>query len=75
MLTLKNYPVLYISKMKKNFSHSYHVKVLSKVSYSVELLVLEVQLHAFLTWTLDGDELSASHCGCFSVRQAAVCAY
>jgi len=55
-------------------SHCYHIKVLSK-HHTVELLVLDVQLHAFLTWALDGGEPSASHCGSFSVRQAAVCAW
>jgi len=74
MMTLEKYPVLYLENETIS-SHSYHAKALSKVSYSVELLVLEVQLHAFLTWALDGDEPSASHCGCFSVRQAAVYAY
>jgi len=71
MMTLEKYPVLYLENEKIS-SHSYHVRVLSKVSYSVELLVLEVQLQAFLTWALNGGETSASHCGCFILRQAAV---
>lgn len=71
MMTLEKYPVLYLEN-EKILSHSYHVKVLREVSYCVELLMLEVQLHAFLTWALDGGEPSASHCGGFSVRQAAV---
>jgi hypothetical protein len=71
-MTLEKYPALNLENEKIS-SRFYHVKVLSKVLYCVELLVLEVQLHAFLTWALDGGQPLASHCGCFSVRQAAVC--